>query len=99
MLLSLPPAMGAAEGRIAERLRTNKEGMEMTRRDRPRGRGQVSGGGRGRAGGRGRGGGFAAGPGGYCVCPNCGEKEVHQLGIPCFEQKCPNCGKAMIREQ
>ena len=54
--------------------------------------------GRGR-GGRGLGGGFAAGPGGYCVCPNCGERATHQLGSPCYEQKCPKCGTAMTREQ
>ena len=36
------------------------------------GRGIGKGGDRGRAGGRG--GGFAAGPGGYCVCPKCGER-------------------------
>lgn len=47
--------------------------------------------------GRGMGGGFAAGPGGYCVCPNCGEKVPHQLGTPCFEQKCSKCGTAMTR--
>ena len=50
------------------------------------------------AGGRGLGGGFAAGPGGYCICPNCGEKATHQLGTPCYEQKCPKCGTAMTRE-
>ena len=66
----------------------------------PRGQGPRTGRGAGRgAGGRGgRGGGFAAGPGGYCVCPNCGEKAEHQLGVPCYEQQCPKCGKAMTRE-
>ncbi|MFC1534273.1 hypothetical protein ACFL7M_13005 [Thermodesulfobacteriota bacterium] len=44
------------------------------------------------------GGGFAAGPGGYCVCPNCVEKFSQQLGTPCYEQRCPKCGTAMIRE-
>jgi len=62
-----------------------------------------SSGGQGRGGGRGQGrggqgGGFAAGPGGYCVCPNCGERAIHQLGIPCYEQKCPKCSNAMTRE-
>jgi hypothetical protein len=23
---------------------------------------------------------------------------VHQLGIPCYEQKCPKCGTVMTRE-
>jgi hypothetical protein len=49
-------------------------------------------------GGRGRRGGFAAGPGGYCVCPNCGERAAHHLGSPCYHQKCPTCGTAMTRE-
>lgn len=65
----------------------------------PRGQGPETGKGTGRGGGgQGRGGGFAAGPGGYCVCPDCGERVPHQLGSPCYEQKCPKCGTAMTRE-
>jgi len=63
-------------------------------------RGQGSGTGRGMRpsdGGRGRRGGFAAGPGGDCICQNCEQKVTHQLGQPCFEQKCPKCGAAMTR--
>jgi len=41
---------------------------------------------------------FAAGPGGDCVCPSCGERFPHQTGTPCFEQKCPKCGATMTRE-
>ena len=63
----------------------------------PRGQGPGTGRGMGRSGGS-RGGGFAAGPGGYCVCPNCGEKVPHQLGTPCYEQQCPECGATMTRE-
>ena len=39
----------------------------------------------GRGMGRGRGGmrNNNAGPGGYCVCPNCGAKVPHQAGTPC----------------
>lgn len=48
--------------------------------------------------GRGRGGGSAKGLGGNCVCPNCGEKAIHQQGSACYEQKCPKCGAAMVRE-
>ena len=45
----------------------------------------------GRGGGRGRQpGGSSFGPGGDCVCPSCGAKAVHQSGIPCYEQKCPD---------
>jgi len=31
------------------------------------------------------------GPGGYCVCPQCGYKIPHQAGVPCSEIQCPNC--------
>ena len=67
----------------------------------PRGQGAGTGRGMGRGqggGGRGQGGGFAAGPGGYCVCAKCGERATHQVGTPCYEQKCPKCGAAMTRE-
>ena len=63
------------------------------------GRGKRGSGGAGRGrGGQGQGGGFAAGPGGNCVCPNCGEKAPHQLGQPCYDLQCPKCGTAMTRE-
>jgi len=64
----------------------------------PRGEGPGAGRGRGGdrgGGGQGRGGGFAAGPGGYCVCPVCGERVPHQWGTPCYVQCCPKCGTAM----
>jgi len=32
-----------------------------------------------------------AGPGGFCVCPQCGYKVIHQRGVPCSEMTCPNC--------
>ncbi len=48
--------------------------------------------------GRGLRGGFAAGPGGSCVCPNCGQEASHHLGVPCNQQKCPKCGSFMIRK-
>ena len=78
-----------------------KEESKMPRGDKtgPKGQGSGTGRGMGRNGsGQGRGGGFAAGPGGSCVCPNCGEKTIHQLGIACYKQKCPKCGTAMTRE-
>lgn len=67
----------------------------------PRGFGM--GGGQGRcAGGPGgrhgrMGGPSAAGVGGHCVCPACGEKTPHVAGQPCKEVKCPKCGAAMRR--
>ena len=65
----------------------------------PDGQGPVAGRGRGRGQGQGRGlgGGFAQGPGGECRCPNCGHKETHQLGVPCYNMKCPKCETPMTR--
>lgn len=63
--------------------------------------GRGGGGGRGRrggGGGRGLGGGpYAAGPGGSCVCPNCGNRVPHQVGVPCYNRNCPKCGTKMTR--
>jgi len=54
--------------------------------------------GRGNKGGRGRmGGPNAAGPGGSCICPNCGKIIPHQVGRPCYQVSCPNCGTKMVR--
>jgi hypothetical protein len=44
-----------------------------------------------------RGGPLAAGPGGSCVCPQCGRREPHERGIPCVQKQCPACGVAMMR--
>jgi hypothetical protein len=62
------------------------------------GRGQGQGGGSG-GGRRGRMGGMrqGSGPGGNCVCPECGTKVPHQQGTPCYQQKCPQCGNMMVR--
>jgi predicted Fe-Mo cluster-binding NifX family protein len=58
--------------------------------------------GRGKGGGNRRGGWMggpvAAGPGGYCACPQCGHKEPHEVAIPCAQKQCPKCGAAMVRE-
>jgi hypothetical protein len=59
------------------------------------GRGQGQGAGQGR--GRGLGGGSALGPGGECMCPNCGYKTSHQIGVPCYNQRCPKCETMMVR--
>jgi len=55
------------------------------------------GGGRGQRAGR-MGGPKAAGPEGFCVCPQCGRKEPHERGVPCTQKKCPNCGVPLTRE-
>ena len=64
----------------------------------PAGLGRGGGRGMGRAAGKGRmGGQFAAGPGGNCVCPQCGNKVPHIVGEPCNKKICPNCGTVMTR--
>jgi len=52
---------------------------------------------RARGAGRGRMGGRAAGPGGFCVCPSCGYKTKHVIGVPCSRKKCPKCKKPLAR--
>jgi hypothetical protein len=64
----------------------------------PRGDGIGPPSGRGQRGGRMRGNRPRAGPGGYCVCPSCGEKVPHKLGTPCYTVNCPKCGTRMMRE-
>lgn len=60
----------------------------------------------GRGGGRGQGGGgrtvpagngTAAQSSGFCRCPQCGQREPHERGVPCVMQKCPKCGGTMTR--
>jgi uncharacterized protein len=59
----------------------------------PSGQGPV--GGR-RGAGMGRG---TRGSNGYCVCPKCGEKVLHQQGTPCSSLKCSKCGSGLVRGQ
>jgi len=52
----------------------------------------------GRGAGQGRRAGFrAASPGGYCICPNCGTKLPHELGVSCSQLTCPKCGAHLTR--
>jgi len=68
-----------------------------------RGRGMGRGGGRGRMPARrnfsvgGGGNRPDAGPGGNCVCPSCGAKAAHGVGVPCYSLDCPKCGTKMVR--
>lgn len=38
------------------------------------------------------------GSGGFCLCLKCGYRTPHKAGVPCMELKCPQCGKALMRE-
>jgi len=38
------------------------------------------------------------GKGGYCICPKCGFKKDHSRGVPCQEERCPECNVKLIRE-
>jgi hypothetical protein len=44
------------------------------------------------------GGPLAGGAGGTCLCPKCGHREPHEIGVPCMQRACPKCGTAMTRE-
>lgn len=59
----------------------------------PPGGGQGGGGGGGRMGGTRPG----SGPGGFCVCTNCGTKVPHERGTPCSAMTCPQCKSPMIK--
>jgi len=66
------------------------EGGQGTGRGAGRGAGRQ---GRGRMGGP-----RAAGPGGNCICPQCGHQAPHVRGQPCNQQTCPQCGTVMTRQ-
>jgi len=41
--------------------------------------------------------GFGMGPEGECICPKCETRAPHQIGQPCYEQKCSKCDTPMTR--
>jgi len=59
----------------------------------PTGQGPGTGRGLGRGGGIGRMGGQSMGPGGQCVCPSCGTKVEHKIGVACYDMSCPNAAQ------
>lgn len=63
-----------------------------------RGRGRSGGGGGGRGACRGGVQGARLGSGGSCICPKCGAALPHRQGAPCVEERCPDCGVALVRE-
>jgi hypothetical protein len=38
------------------------------------------------------------GPEGQCICPKCGRRSRHEPGLPCQEDRCPECGTRLLRE-
>lgn len=40
-----------------------------------------------------------AGPGGMCVCPECGHEAEHKTGQACNERECSECGATMTRKE
>ncbi|MDX1812780.1 MAG: ferredoxin [Gammaproteobacteria bacterium] len=38
------------------------------------------------------------GVGGFCICPKCDTRIEHRDGIPCQDERCPQCGSKMLRE-
>jgi predicted Fe-Mo cluster-binding NifX family protein len=93
-------AMPGCRGRGWQRRRKTHPIYQEDNTMNGRGQGMGSGGRKGQGGqrpGR-RGGRMGAGTAGYCTCPQCGHQEAHQRGVPCVEQKCPQCGTAMTRQ-
>jgi len=35
---------------------------------------------------------------GDCICPKCGKKEKHKLGVPCRSMKCKDCDNQLERD-
>lgn len=73
----------------------------MLRRDRPGeiGRGPGMGRQSEALGGRGKMGGPASGgPGGYCLCPSCGDRSLHLRMEACTSMTCSKCGSRMVRD-
>jgi predicted Fe-Mo cluster-binding NifX family protein len=97
--MAMPGCCGSGRRRYPGKSDNDKEENYMFGKRRG-GMGQGGGRRQGQGGqGAGRmGGPFAAGPSGYCICPQCGQKEPHERAVPCLTRKCPKCGAKMTRE-
>ena len=38
------------------------------------------------------------GIGGACICPKCDKEFSHQRGVPCQDERCPDCGAKLLRK-
>jgi len=38
------------------------------------------------------------GSSGTCVCPKCNYQAPHKSGVPCQQERCPNCDAKLLRE-
>ncbi|MCU0989774.1 MAG: hypothetical protein MUE63_09395 [Xanthomonadales bacterium] len=37
------------------------------------------------------------GSGGECICPKCKATIAHRRGVPCQDERCPQCNTKMLR--
>lgn len=96
---AMPGCCGRGPNRLQGKHISEKEDGRMfgkRRGETAPGSGQGRGGG-GRRLGR-MGGPEAAGPTGNCFCLQCGHREPHERGTPCYHKVCPKCGGRMGRE-
>jgi predicted Fe-Mo cluster-binding NifX family protein len=100
----MPGCRGYGRGRFSEGQSIFQEERQMNaNKQGGAGQGGAAKGRRGQGGGQGRGRRNAGSTGsaaasGVCICPQCGNQEPHQRGIPCMQKACAKCGAVMTRQ-